>query len=53
MIKLAEDSAVCLRTMVVQAEYNDDKDAYRELLSCNTVRDLAGSFEKQIFGLGN
>ena len=33
MVKLAEDSAVTLRTMVVQAEYNEDKDVYREFLS--------------------
>ncbi|KAI0211150.1 hypothetical protein LSAT2_004047 [Lamellibrachia satsuma] len=37
MIKLAEDSAVCLRTMVVQAEYNDDKDAYQLKITKDTT----------------
>ena len=36
MVQLAEDSAVYLKAMVVQAEYNDEKDAYRELLSNKT-----------------
>ena len=32
MVQLAEDSAVYMKAMVVQAEYNKEKDAYRELL---------------------
>ncbi|KAK2173571.1 hypothetical protein NP493_866g00038 [Ridgeia piscesae] len=37
MVKLAEDSAVTLRTMVVQAEYNEDKDVYQLKITKDTA----------------
>ena len=41
MVQLAEDSAVYMKAMVVQAEYNKEKDAYRELLSNDMVAELS------------